>query len=416
MNKIYCLVAVASLLLTATSCSKKSTPEVEGESRLQSNVQNPIELAAPVASAFTDFSFHFFKSLQAEQEADKNIFVSPLSLHIALGMLVNGANGETKTEILKALKSDQLSLSELNEAYKKLLTELPKADPLVKMALANAIFYKNSFPFEAAYLNSIQQNFNAQVTGLPFVPADLVTINKWASDNTNGKIPKVLNKLDDNLVMLLMNALYFKGDWRAKFDKANTKSQSFTLEGGAPKTVQMMNLKDTFQIARGTYFTALQMPYGNGQFRATILLPNAGQKISNILNDLDNDKWAALQGNLYTQSVEVGLPKFKLEQEFSFNQTLKNMGMLKAFNSNAQFEVMSNEKPLYVGFVKQNTFAALDEVGTEAAAVTTIGMFTVSAGPITLPKFICDRPFGIIISEKTSNTILFMGRIMNPQE
>lgn len=414
MKKIHCTIAVASLLLTATNCSKNNTPEVEEKSQKQSHVQNPIELAAPLANAFTDFSFHFFKSLQTEQEADKNIFVSPLSLHMALGMLVNGADGETKAEILKALKSDHLSGSELNAAYKKLLTELPVADPLVEMALANAVFYKNSFPFEAAYLNSTRQNFNAQITGLPFVQADLATINGWASNNTQGKITKVLNEIDPDLVMLLMNALYFKGDWRSKFNKAYTKDQAFTLEGGVQKMVKMMNHKDTFRMVKAADFTALQMPYGNGQFAATLLLPNAGQKISDILNHLNSDQWASLQAGLRIQSVEVGLPKFKLEQEFELKQALKNMGMAKAFMVNAQFETMSRIKPLYVSFVKQNTFAAVDEEGTEAAAVTTIGMETTSAPMV--PTFICNRPFGFIISEKTSNTILFMGRIMNPKE
>ncbi|WP_346236393.1 serpin family protein [Niabella insulamsoli] len=415
MKKITLNLLVVTLTLLSTSCGKQNIPD-ETEKRQQSNVQHPIELAAPIANAFTDFSFYFFKNLQTEQKTEDNIFVSPLSLHIALGMLVNGAEATTKSEIMKALKSDHLSQTELNDAYKKLLNELPKADPLVKLALANAIFYKNDFNVEAPFLNTMKSSFNAQITGLPFVPDDLTTINKWASDNTNGKIPKVLNQLDPALVMLLMNVLYFKGDWRSKFDKANTTDQPFYLEDGTQKTVKMMkNQKDTFRLATGDNFSALQMPYGNGQFCATLLLPKEGKTIASVLNELDAVKWSQLQSNFVTSKVEVGLPKFKLEQEFKLNNTLEKMGMVKAFYPAAELQGINKTAPLKVDFVKQNTFAAVDEVGTEAAAVTTIGIEYTSVNP-NPPQFICNRPFAFIISEKTSNTILFMGRLMNPQD
>lgn len=405
---------IAGIMLSG--CSKSNTPE-EAEKRQQSNVQHPIELAAPVANVFTDFSFHFFKALQSETEAGKDIFVSPLSLHIALGMLINGAQGDTKSQIIKALRSERLSQEELNNAYKTLLTELPKADPLVKMALANAIFYKNGFTVEAPFLNTMKNTFDAQITGLPFIPSDKDIINKWASDNTNGKIPKVLEEIKPEHIMFLMNALYFKGDWRSKFDKKDTKNQPFYMEKGGEKTVKMMNLTDTFQIASSDNFTALQMPYGNGQFCATLILPNTGKSLASVFSEMNADTWGQLQNSFRINAVEVSLPKFKLEQEFQLNNTLQNMGMIKAFDTrNAELQGISKNRQLYVDFVKQNTFAAVDEEGTEAAAVTTIGIGLTSAGPQMPPKFICNRPFGFIISEKTSNTILFMGRIMDPKE
>lgn len=412
MKKAIIISSVA--VLTLLSCSKSNTPG-EGEKQQQSDKQNPIELAAPVASVFTDFSFHFFKNLQTETGADKDIFVSPLSLHIALGMLVNGAEGESKTQIMKALRSESLSQEDLNNAYKTLLTELPKADPLVKLTLANAIFYKNGFTVETPFLNTMSGTFNAQIKGLPFVQADVATINKWASDNTNGKITKVLDNIDPDLVMLLMNALYFKGDWRSKFDKKDTKDQPFYLEGGGQKTVKMMNLTDSFKLANNSDFMALQLPYGNGQFTATLLLPKNGKNISGVMGEMDAGSWNQLNSSFSNQKVIVGIPKFKLEQEFELNKTLKNMGMVKAFNASAEFESIGKIKPLYVGFVKQNTFASVDEEGTEAAAVTTIGMVA-TCGGCGPSVFYCNKPFGLIISEKTSNTILFMGRIMNPKE
>lgn len=412
MKKNILFAIVICVALLALSCSKQSTPT---QKRQQSNVQNPIELAIPIANSFTDFSFFFFKKLQATQQAGDNIFVSPLSLHIALGMLANGAEGETKSQIFKTLKSENLSQDELNKAYKTLLTELPKADPLVQMALANAIFYKNTFPVEQPFLSTMQNSFNAQITGLPFVPSDKDIVNKWASDHTNGKIPKVLDEIKPEHIMFLLNALYFKGDWRSKFDKKNTKDQPFYLQGGGQKTVKMMNQKDTFMMASGNNFSALSMLYGNGQFNITLLLPNEGKTIASVMEALDIDQWNSLQSKFYNRTVEVGLPKFKLEQKFELKNTLQNMGMSRAFVSGmAQLQGINKTVPLFVDFVNQNTFAAVDEEGTEAAAVTIIGVGLTSAGPIETPQFICDRPFGLVISEKTSNTILFMGRIMNP--
>ena len=407
-KQIFSSIVVMSLL--AAGCAKSSkimSPNVQSE-------QKPIAIATSVTNATTLFAFDFFKTLQSDPHADakENIFVSPLSLHIALGMLVNGATQETKNEILKALKAGNLSLEDLNIAYKKLLTELPQADPKVQLALANAIFYKNGFTVLPGFFTDMKNNFNAQITGLPFNPSDAAVINQWASDHTNAKIKKILDDIQPELVMLLMNALYFKGDWTKKFDAKHTVDAHFNLEKGT-KLVKMMNQKDSFQYAVQPNFTALQMPYGNGQFTATFLLPNEGGSIKTVMNDLSIEKWNALQNALQTQNITVQIPKFKLEQEFKLNSTMQKMGMTRVFSDNtAELKKINETAKLYVDFIQQNTFLAVDEEGTEAAAVTTIGIGVTSVPQVL--SFICNRPFGIIISEKTSNTILFMGRIMNP--
>ncbi|GAB3011368.1 serpin family protein [Niabella terrae] len=407
-------LSIGFALLIMTGCSKKNLPTQED--RKGSDQQHPISLAAPVANVFTSFSFDFFKTQQSRAGVTEDLFVSPLSLHIALGMLANGAEGSTHTEIMNALKAEQLSQGALNQAYSTLLTELPQADPAVEMALANAIFYKNGFSVEAPFLGILHNSFNAEITALPFLPEDLTIINQWASDHTNGKIPQVLQELSPNLVMLLMNALYFKGDWRIRFDKKNTAAQPFYREAATASTVQMMQRKDTFELATGSGYRALQLAYGNGQFRATLLLPDEDKSITDIFNQLDAAAWQQLQRSFQTRTVQLGLPKFKLSAAYDLNKTLEDMGMVKVFQPDAaNLEGISPVKPLFVSFVKQNTFAAVDEQGTEAAAVTTIGVEVTSA-PAPPPQFICNKPFGLIISEKTSNTILFMGRIMDPKQ
>jgi len=397
---------IALTITSFTSCSKDFNPQKDPEKKAE---QTPILISAAIANNITDFSFFFMKNLQTEAPATDNIFVSPLSLHMALGMLVNGATRETKEEIMKALKTESLSQTELNETYKKLLKELPEADPKVKLALANSIWYKNTLTVEPGFLTNMRNYFSAEIQPLTTVEP----VNKWASDNTNGKIPKVLEKLDPGIVMLIMNALYFKGDWATQFKTEQTADQNFRLDNGSIKTVKMMNQQDSFEYASLTDYNVLRMPYGNGQFVATFVLPKSGKTIGDVFNAFNTAKWDEMQGNLRKQTVMVGLPKFKFSQEFNLNETLKKMGMVRAFTDFAQLDQINKTARLYVDFVKQNTYVGVDEVGTEAAAVTTIGVGVTSMP--SYPSFICDNPFGFIVSENTSNTILFMGRIMNPE-
>lgn len=398
------LLTVIAMMTIITGCSKDLAPkgpETQAE-------QKPVHISAAIANNITDFSFYFMKNLQTETPASDNIFVSPLSLHMALGMLVNGATAETKAEIMKALKTENLSQTELNETYKKLLKELPAADPKVKLALANSIWHKSDFAVEQNFLTNMKDYFSAAV-----LPLTTVTpVNQWASDNTNGKITKVLDKIDPDLVMLIMNALYFKGDWTSQFKATDTRDQQFKLEGGGVKTAKMMHQQNAFEYANFTDYTVLRMPYGNGQFVATFILPKGNKTIGEVYNNLDDTKWQAIQDGLQKVTVNVGIPKFTFSQEFNLNATLQKMGMVRAFTPGAQLDGIHITAPLMVSFVKQNTFVGVDEVGTEAAAVTTIGVVLTSMP--SYPSFICDKPFGFIISEKTSNTILFMGKIMSP--
>lgn len=411
MKKTITVLASAFFLFTLSNCAK--SPLSKDAKKEQNAPQKPISIPASVANAITDFSFFFFKNLQTDQPAADNIFVSPLSLHMALGMLVNGATDATKQEIMQALKAENISQADLNASYKKLLEELPKADPKVNLGLANSIWYKNSFPVEADFLNTMKTSFEAQVTGLPFIPSDVNIINKWASDKTNGKIDKVLQEIKEGSIMFLINALYFKGDWTSQFDKKNTRDQPFTLENGTTKTVKMMNQTETFEYASLGDYEAVQLPYGNQQFRATIILPKKGRSLETVFAGFDMTQWDALQSSFKSQKIILGLPKFTLKQEFQLKNTLQKMGMKRAFDvSTAELKGIHKTAPLFVSFVKQNTFVGVDEVGTEAAAVTTIGV-TYTSMPV-YPEMICNRPFAFIISEKTSNTILFMGRIMSP--
>ncbi|MBB5282101.1 serpin B [Rhabdobacter roseus] len=386
----------------------------EGSTQDPTPITRSVQVSPRVAARTTDFAFDFFQSLQATQPADKNLFVSPLSLHIALGMLLNGAAGETAQQIQNALKLEGLTQAELNEAYQTLMKDLPQADSKVDLGLANSVWYRNSFQVETDFLNVLRQSFGAEVSAQDFGnPATVNKINQWASDHTNGKVKKVLERVEPNQVMFLLNALYFKGDWAKKFNAASTQDAPFHLGNGSQKTVKMMKQEGRFSAATTEGYKALQLPYSSGQFNLTLLMPQGNATIQSLVDQFGSADWATLQSTLRPQEVEVGLPRFTLDYEVNLNSTLEKMGIRRVFTGAAELTGISKNDQLLVSFVKQNTYLGVDEKGTEAAAVTTIGIELTSAPAQAVP-YIFDRPFVFIISEKTSNTILFAGRIMNP--
>ncbi|NIJ50957.1 serpin family protein [Dyadobacter arcticus] len=383
------------------------------ENPTPSNEINPVEIPAGIADRTTSFAFNFLHTLQQTQPSQDNLFVSPLSLNIALGMLLNGAEKETAAEILKTLQLESISISDLNKTYNTLVNDLPVADPKVSLGLANSMWYKSGFEVEKDFQNILKTSFNSDITGLPFDNAAKDKINRWASDKTNGKIKKVLDDIDPNKVMFLLNALYFKGDWKAKFDAKMTVDAPFNLEKGGSKTVKMMNVKSVFRVASNNKYDAVQLPYSNGQFSMTLLIPKGTNSIDQVLSNFSDASWKELSNGMYERTVKVGLPRFKLDYSIKLNTTLERMGIKKVFTDSAELGKINKTANLVVDFVKQDTYLGIDEQGTEAAAVTSIGFDVTSVSPDE-PKFVCDRPFGLIISERTSNTVLFIGRIKNP--
>lgn len=379
------------------------------------NEVNPVEIPAAVSNGTTSFAFDFIHALQKTQPAEENLFVSPLSLHMALGMLLNGAEKETADEIQKALKMDAVALADLNAAYKTLINDLPVADSKVSLGLANSVWYRNDFSVENDFQSVLKNSFESEVTGLPFDNAAKDRINKWASDNTNGKIKQVIDQIKPDHVMFLLNALYFKGDWKTRFDAKKTKDAAFKLESGQSKNVRMMYAEADFEVGAGLNYNAVRLPYANGQFNMTLIIPKGQNTVDEVLKGITGEGWTKLNNGMAKQGITVGLPKFTLDYSAQLKETLQGMGIKRAFEEdNAQLGKINKLKQLYVDFVKQDAYLGVDEQGTEAAAVTTIGIGLTSAGPEPA-RYICDRPFGLIIRENTSNTILFMGRIKNPE-
>ena len=400
-------LAISSFLALAVSCKNthvnpaSSTPTGE------------LRVSAPFASQTNRFAFDLAKRVVQEEGTGKNVFVSPLSLHMALGMLLNGANTQTAQEIQKTLHLDAQTLSSANNTYQNLMVNLPVLDPKVTLRLANSVWYRNTFTVAASFQDVLKQTFQAELSAQDFNnPATVGTINAWASRQTNGKIPKVIDAIQPENVMFLLNALYFKGDWKTQFKPENTIDSPFTLASGAEATVKMMRLSTTVRQAQGATYTAFELPYGSDDTRyaMTVLLPAQGTTADAVLKNVTGDDWTQLQQTMKPGKMDIGLPRFTLNYAIKLNSILGAMGMPTAFTDQADFTKINPEGNLTLSFIKQNTFVAVDEKGTEAAAVTTGGVSTTSAQLPTL----CDRPFVFVIHEKTSGTVLFVGKIANP--
>ena len=404
MKKLKTLTLAGALFMMAASCNEDNADSVKPNQLLKA-------IPATFAEQTSEFAFDFLKKHNAEEKADKNYFVSPLSLHIALGMLLNGTDTKTKEEIQKSLRVSS-DLAVTNGIYKDLMEGLPNADPKVTNTIANSVWYRNTFSVEKSFLDVLKASFNAQTYAEDFTnTATVGKINNWASDNTNGKIKKVIEQIEPSHVMFLMNALYFKGDWKIPFKTENTHDADFAGTNGT-KSVKMMSMQEKVKYAKRSNYQALELAYGGGNYVMTIILPEGKTSVGEIINTMSASEWKSLNTTLAEQKVIVGLPKFTVEYETNLNSVLSKMGMPTMFTDLADLSKISPPAgKLKVGFVKQNTFVAVDEKGTEAAAVTTIGVELTSM-PI-LPEFICNKPFAFFISEKQSNTILFAGKIVN---
>ncbi|WP_420149811.1 serpin family protein [Spirosoma sp.] len=394
----------AGVLVTAVSCQTSNvapTPDTASELRV----------SAPFANQTTQFAFDVSQRVSGQEGQNKNVFISPLSLHIALGMILNGANGQTAQEIQKTLKLDAQTLTEANQTYQNLMENLPGVDPTVTLTLANSVWYRNTFSVENSFQSLLRQTFKADVSAQDFTDqATVGKINSWASEKTNGKIPKVIEQIQPDNVMFLLNALYFKGDWKTQFDPSQTVDAPFRLASGGTTNVRMMRLKTSLNHAYRSTFSAYELPYGSGKYAMTILLPASTSSADAIINSLNSSEWEQLQKDMKSGEIDFGLPKFTLNYEVTLNKALSAMGMPTAFTDQADFTKINSQGGLLLSFVKQNTFVAVDEKGTEAAAVTTGGVSVTSMPQPTL----CDRPFLFVIHEKTSGTVLFVGKIADP--
>ena len=353
------------------------------------------------------FAFNLFEKVRDDLAEGKSFMISPLSVTYALGMLNNGADGQTKEEICKVLGTDDVE--SMNAFCRKMIDESGKLDPSTKLSIANAVEVNQNYKLYEEFIKTTKDYYDAQVENLDFSsPSALKHINDWCANHTNNLIPTILESLDPASAAVLLNAIYFKGVWTNKFDKKDTKKEDFTLSSGKKK-VEMMHQKDRFDMGVNGICQVIRLPYGNKAYSMTILLPLEGKTTSDIISSIIDESWY-IDLTLFPTFVDVKLPQFKTESRFGLERVLSSMGMSSAFDGNASDFSKFCTTPTYISQVIHKSFIETNE-GTEAAAATAITALS-TAGPTVapqVPEFHADHPFIYIISELSTNTIFFIG-------
>lgn len=434
-NLILWMGVVLMMTVGTSSCSKSDSEDIVNEEVTdneplsnENNEFKPIDLTRAeqeLVTANNDFAFNLFRKAGPRMtngaagpcftEPNKSTILSPISITYALGMLNNGAAGETQAQINKVLGFGETGADGINAFCKKMLTEAPKLDKLTKVMIANTIYMNQGYQLKPDFVTKAKDYYDAEPETRNFADGKTMdVINQWASDHTEKMIDKVLDndEFDPTAVSYLLNAIYFKGAWAEKFDKANTKDEAFTNENNQEVQVPMMHQEHEFNYTEDEDCQALCLPYGNNAYRMTILLPKAGRTVYSLAQKLTTQTWQRYQW-MGTAIVDVKLPRFESKTDVDLIPIMSALGMPNAFDDRlAEFPYFCNAST-YIGLMKQVARIKLSEEGTEAAAVTVIGMYE-KAMPQE-PKhvnFHATHPFIYIISEQSTGAIFFIGQYM----
>ena len=366
-----------------------------------------------VASA-NDFAFRAFGALRGGAAAAENLCISPLSISAALTMAYNGADAGTKADIKQTLGFAAHTDAEINEAYKGLFALLTGIDSKVTFTTANSIWHGQQYQLQVPFVQQNQTYFGATVQGVNFAsPTAKDAINSWVTTQTRGKITSIVQRTSFDDVMYLVNALYFKGSWTYRFDPQRTQRAPFVLDNGQTRTVDMMNLHNgKYRRYADAQQQVIDLPYGNRQFSMTLVVPRGTSTLAAVAGRLTGPQLTTWLAAADTSRLQLQLPKFRLEYEQELRESLTQLGMGVAFSNQANFSRMlaNSTSPLAITAVRHKTFLEVNEEGTEAAAVTAVGI-----GVTSVPEIVqVNRPFFFLIREKASNAILFIGQVTNP--
>lgn len=374
---------------------------------------SPTELM--IIEAGDEFSYDLFRRTVSHDRESENIFISPLSISMALAMTLNGADGETYHEMRESLYLNQMSREEINEAFESLITLLTDLDPAVTLNIANSIWHEETLPVREEFLERLETYFNATSEGLDFGdPQSVDIINQWVHDHTEGLIEEIIEGIPRDVVMYLINAIYFNGEWHKQFDPDETYTTDFYLENGETSQIEMMRRDGSYATYSSEDVDMVEIPYGDSLYSMSVLMPgDPDQPLDTFIDEtLTAENLNSWRNNLQASEQRFGLhfPKFELEYKIEYKEILSAMGMERAFTAeSADLSRIADvgQYDLFLNQVFHKARVMVDEEGTEAAAATAVEVGIVSAPP----QFVVDRPFVFIIHERKSGTNLFMGKI-----
>ena len=419
MMKTFALMGMTAMALSACRTARVEKAAENGNANWSVNeeVDESFLILSDAQHEMVNNNNSFAFSLYNKTMGMNSRVVSPLSVTYLMSMLANGADGETQQQILATLGwagegIQQPSLQDINDYSRMLIEKTARLDKAVTVEIANYVAVNKEFKLNSKFQKSVERDYKAGVESLNFTsPSTLKHINDWCNDRTHGMIPSIINEVDPDAVSYLMNAIYFNGTWKDKFSKEETKQEMFRGYTRDIQYVDMMHRHGEYFYADGDGYSAVSIPYGNGAFRMTVILPTEGSFLRDVMASMDGGKFQALQRSMEKCNVDLKIPRFTTEVDLPLNDIISALGAPLIFSSQADFSQFARGD-FYVSKMFQKAKIEVSEEGTKAAAVTAAIMMMSAVRPEKKRNvvFHADSPFAYIISENSTGSIYFMGQ------
>lgn len=417
--KTFALMGMTAMALSACRTARVEKAAENGNANWSVNeeVDESFLILSDAQHEMVNNNNSFAFSLYNKTMGMNSRVVSPLSVTYLMSMLANGADGETQQQILATLGwagegIQQPSLQDINDYSRMLIEKTERLDKAVTVEIANYVAVNKEFKLNSKFQKSVERDYKAGVESLNFTsPSTLKRINDWCNDRTHGMIPSIINELDPDAVSYLMNAIYFNGTWKDKFSKEETKQEMFRGYTRDIQYVDMMHRHGEYFYADGDGYSAVSIPYGNGAFRMTVILPSEGSFLRDVMASMDGGKFQALQRSMEKCNVDLKIPRFTTEVDLPLNDIISALGAPLIFSPQADFSQFARGD-FYVSKMFQKAKIEVSEEGTKAAAVTAAIMMMSAVRPEKKRNvvFHADSPFAYIISENSTGSIYFMGQ------
>lgn len=417
--KTFALMGMTAMVLSACRTARVEKAAENGNANWSVNeeVDESFLILSDAQHEMVNNNNSFAFSLYNKTMGMNSRVVSPLSVTYLMSMLANGADGETQQQILATLGwagegIQQPSLQDINDYSRMLIEKTERLDKAVTVEIANYVAVNKEFKLNSKFQKSVERDYKAGVESLNFTsPSTLKRINDWCNDRTHGMIPSIINELDPDAVSYLMNAIYFNGTWKDKFSKEETKQEMFRGYTRDIQYVDMMHRHGEYFYADGDGYSAVSIPYGNGAFRMTVILPSEGSFLRDVMASMDGGKFQALQRSMEKCNVDLKIPRFTTEVDLPLNDIISALGAPLIFSPQADFSQFARGD-FYVSKMFQKAKIEVSEEGTKAAAVTAAIMMMSAVRPEKKRNvvFHADSPFAYIISENSTGSIYFMGQ------
>lgn len=417
--KTFALMGMTAMVLSACRSARVEKAAENGNANWSVNeeVDESFLILSDAQHEMVNNNNSFAFSLYNKTMGMNSRVVSPLSVTYLMSMLANGADGETQQQILATLGwagegIQQPSLQDINDYSRMLIEKTERLDKAVTVEIANYVAVNKEFKLNSKFQKSVERDYKAGVESLNFTsPSTLKRINDWCNDRTHGMIPSIINELDPDAVSYLMNAIYFNGTWKDKFSKEETKQEMFRGYTRDIQYVDMMHRHGEYFYADGDGYSAVSIPYGNGAFRMTVILPTEGSFLRDVMASMDGGKFQELQRSMEKCNVDLKIPRFTTEVDLPLNDIISALGAPLIFSPQADFSQFARGD-FYVSKMFQKAKIEVSEEGTKAAAVTAAIMMMSAVRPEKKRNvvFHADSPFAYIISENSTGSIYFMGQ------